>query len=242
MEQVCVSNILFFSVLFLLILVILYFQFFNPLKSSTSCNSCNTNNNNELSQQKQPIIIQKSIEPLHDPILGLDYARLKDPLVEPGRRIERSQIPPYYFNAINNLETRGYPDNYTLYGLLIKIDDNNKRQRRQQHDRNHKEGPYDDKYSSDYDDKLENDKVNITINNNDPMKILQLFGRQLYSGSNQYEYYAMTTDTIHRIKFDIEKRNNREIFDHDVIHIPHLNGKYKVELYKQDLVRYVPYL
>lgn len=71
-------------------------------------------------------------------------------------------------------------------------------------------------------------------------KILRLFGRQTYPRSDEYEYYTTLPDT--GIKITIYNKNNKELFDDDVVHISELNASYKVKLYKKLDPPYNPYV
>jgi hypothetical protein len=71
-------------------------------------------------------------------------------------------------------------------------------------------------------------------------KILQLYGRPTYPGSNEFEYYATTEQNgfINKIPFHI--KGKREIEDHQNVEIPILKGNFKVKLYNYDTPRYYP--
>ena len=69
-----------------------------------------------------------------------------------------------------------------------------------------------------------------------------LFGRQTYPGSDQWEYYVQGSLNNLDVKIPIETRN-REIEDGQTIMIPGTNmskGQYKVKLYNYDTPRYIP--
>jgi hypothetical protein len=72
-----------------------------------------------------------------------------------------------------------------------------------------------------------------------------LFGRQTYPGSNQYEYYVQGNMRGNIVKIPISINGNREIDDEQIIDIPGTNqtiGSFKVKLYKIDVPRYNPRL
>lgn len=72
--------------------------------------------------------------------------------------------------------------------------------------------------------------------------ILQLYGRQLYPGSSQWEYYLIRNG-LESVKIPIKKGNNQEIDNNEILDIPQFNsskGKFKVTLYKLDAPRYNP--
>ena len=71
-----------------------------------------------------------------------------------------------------------------------------------------------------------------------------LFGRQKYPGSNQYEYYAQGTMHNNNVKLPIDKKDDRELYDGDQVNIPgtdNTKGLFKVKLYNLDVPRYNPY-
>lgn len=72
-----------------------------------------------------------------------------------------------------------------------------------------------------------------------------LFGRQTFPNSNQYEYYVQATMHNNTVKLPIKVRGDKEIMDHDEISIPGMDkskGRFTVKLYKFDTPRYNPYL
>ena len=80
-------------------------------------------------------------------------------------------------------------------------------------------------------------------------KILPLFGRQVYNGSSKWTYYTLS-DQYNSVKLPISYKNKDcqdefgcdEIFDGDMVKIPTLNKNFKVNLYKFDKPRYIPYI
>ena len=72
--------------------------------------------------QNTPIISQP-----RDIIREYDYRKLYDPLENPVRRIDRYSIPPVYFKRLIDIPSRGYPDNFTQIGILIKKGDSHKK-------------------------------------------------------------------------------------------------------------------
>jgi hypothetical protein len=76
-------------------------------------------------------------------------------------------------------------------------------------------------------------------------KIVQLFGRATYPGSNQYEYYVTTSQNGFDNKIPIETYGKKEILDNDNIDIDVFDkskGKFKIKLYNYNTPRYNPYL
>lgn len=73
-----------------------------------------------------------------------------------------------------------------------------------------------------------------------------LFGRQKYPGSMQYEYYVSGHDVNgSSVKIPISVYGDKEINDNDVINIPGTNkskGEFRVKLYNINTPRYIPIL
>jgi hypothetical protein len=75
-------------------------------------------------------------------------------------------------------------------------------------------------------------------------KILQLFGRPTFPGSNQYEYYATTETNGFANKIPINTKG-KEIEDNSYVKVPIFDenkGEFQVKLYNYDTPRYNPYL
>jgi len=76
-------------------------------------------------------------------------------------------------------------------------------------------------------------------------KLVQLFGRQTFPNSNQYEYYVTTSTNGFSNKLPIETRGKRELLDNDMINIHEFDkskGEFKVKLYDYNTPRYNPYI
>ncbi len=74
-------------------------------------------------------------------------------------------------------------------------------------------------------------------------KILKLFGRQKFPGSNQWEYYVVNTHYNDKVPLEIP--GNKEIYNGDVIALPWLDqskGKFEVRIFDYDVPRYNPYI
>ena len=72
-----------------------------------------------------------------------------------------------------------------------------------------------------------------------------LFGRQKFSGSNQYEYYAVGKLDNTDIKIPIFLKGDKEILDGDEIFIDGTNnekGAFRVKLYNYETYRYNPFI
>jgi hypothetical protein len=71
-------------------------------------------------------------------------------------------------------------------------------------------------------------------------KAFNLFGRQTYPSSNQYEYYVVGTMGYTNVKIPVGTKGKKEIMDGDHIRIHGNDGEYKVKLFDYDVPRYVP--
>lgn len=105
-----------------------------------------------------------------------DYNKIYNPLENPARRVPNYELPPYHLKRLIDYPTRGYPDNFTQYGILKKLD----HRVRGEHD--HGSGPQENNF------------------------IIRLFGRQEFPGSNKFEYYTMINNGLDQIKIPIYQR------------------------------------
>lgn len=80
----------------------------------------------------------------------------------------------------------------------------------------------------------------------DDERILQIFGRQKYPGSNQWEYYVSGADVNGAIfKVPLDVKGNRELEDKQEIALPWFDesrGKFQVNIYPNDVPRYNPFV
>lgn len=192
--------------LILMIIVILLLAMRQPYVITSQLVEPEIKRNEHMSQLEiLPIKTESAISlPILNPpdiIRQYDYKRTYDPLEEPARRISRQEIYPSYLKNIIDLPSRGYPDNFTQVGLLIRQGDN------------------------DY---------------NEANKIIRLFGRQKYPGSNQYEYYTAINNGFDQIKIPINNRRRNELYEDDNVYIKELDENYRVNLYKYDAPKYYP--
>jgi hypothetical protein len=91
-----------------------------------------------------------------------------------------------------------------------------------------------------YPDNFQN--LGMLVRKNDE-KILKLFGRQKFPGSNQWEYYVLNTETYDKVPLEIP--GNKELSNNDVIGLPWLDqskGKFDIKMFDYDAPRYNPYL
>ena len=76
-------------------------------------------------------------------------------------------------------------------------------------------------------------------------KILQLFGRQTFPRSSQWEYYVRSEKDGFVNKIPIETRNQKELEDGDEVTVAGMNeqnGKFIVKLFNYNTPRYNPYV
>lgn len=81
--------------------------------------------------------------------------------------------------------------------------------------------------------------MGVLYNLNDN-RFFNLYGRNLYSNSSNYEYYIQGKD-IGGLEFKISLDQTNEIFDNSIITIPITSNKYKVSLYDYKKLRYIPF-
>jgi hypothetical protein len=75
--------------------------------------------------------------------------------------------------------------------------------------------------------------------NNEDNRILRLFGRQEFPGSNRYEYYTSLSSGNDLIKIPIDVKQ-QELYDDDVVYIKEIHEHYRVQLHKYDAPKYYP--
>lgn len=86
--------------------------------------------------------------------------------------------------------------------------------------------------------------MGILLRNNTE-SAFNLFGRQTFPGSNQWEYYVQGNMKDTGVKIPIKIRGDREMEDGQTIVVPGSDpskGNYKVKLYKYDAPRYNPFV
>lgn len=77
--------------------------------------------------------------------------------------------------------------------------------------------------------------------------MLPLLGRQLYNGSQKWEYYA-GSDKLHPAKISIDFNNKTcsddtgcdEIYNGDLVYVPTYNRNFRASIYKKEIIRYIP--
>jgi len=214
-------------------------------------------------------------------ILGYDRSKIYDPLVEPTRRVDRYELPKYFFKNMIDYPTRGYPDNYSQIGILVHENNhhnnfvnnninynynnyknnnnyrtynknrygqknrnkskskskNNKKLGKHKHNKGYKSFDFSNDDNISYNDVSYNTNYNDDVNKEN--KIIRLFGRQQYPGSNKWEYYVTINSGLDRIKIPLNTNRN-ELYTADHVYLPELNTKYRVRLYDYDAPRYYP--
>ena len=198
--------------IFVILMVLIILQFPN----NQTCNPCtqkdvNVINKVEPMEQPNKIIpkealyesagLIQSYNPINnDLVRQYDIRKAFDPLEEPTRRVARHEIHPLHLKRLIDIPTRGYPDNFTQIGILVKEGD-----------------PH----------------------NNQDNRILRLFGRQEFPGSNKYEYYTAINSGNDQIKIPIDIKH-QELYDDDIVFIKEMNDRYRVNLHKFDAPKYYP--
>lgn len=91
-------------------------------------------------------------------------------------------------------------------------------------------------------------QVGILTSQNNPDKILPLFGRQTYRGSNLWNYYS-ATDSHLATKIPIQTNKNcidthgcSEINNGDTINLSNTSENFNVQLYPYNELQYIPYV
>ncbi|QKF93816.1 hypothetical protein QKU48_gp0358 [Fadolivirus algeromassiliense] len=209
----------------LIVLIILIFAFlFVEYQKNSVCIPCMQNNKVEkmeqteqhdqsnLSTQDRKIPYEalhsssgliQSYNPMYsydDIVKNYDFRKAYDPFENPARRVARHEIHPLHLKRLIDIPTRGYPDNFTQFGILVKEGNPNK---------------------------------------NEDNKILRLYGRQEFPGSNRYEYYTAISSGNDIIKIPIEVRR-QELYDGDTVQIKELKETYRVQLHHFDMPKYYP--
>lgn len=147
----------------------------------------------------------------YDPIKYYDQEKLEDPFEAPAKRPDRIQM--------------GYPP-------IMKSSTN----------------PLQPYPTRGYPDNYHLLGTLISIDNNKDYnkleqdnQIINLFGRQKYPGSSEYEYYTMISTGNINTKIPL-KDQIRELFTDDEVFIKELNKTYKVNLYPNEELKYNPFL
>ncbi len=81
------------------------------------------------------------------------------------------------------------------------------------------------------------------VSRNNTETAYNLFGRQTFPNSNQYEYYIQATLHNNTVKIPLNIYGGKEILDNQSINIPGMNpsnDKFIVKLYDYDVPRYIP--
>ena len=83
---------------------------------------------------------------------------------------------------------------------------------------------------------------------NDSGKILPLMGRPLFTNRNKWQYYTMS-DQNNSIKLPIVKNGRSctneygcdEVYNNDTIYVEGYNQAFKITIYDNDTIKYIPY-
>jgi len=88
-----------------------------------------------------------------------------------------------------------------------------------------------------------------TIYNSDSSLILKLVGKEVYRGSQKWNYYAVSSDfNPNRLTVVIDGKECakeygcKELYDNDTVEIKEYSGKtFTVQLYPKETIQYIPY-
>lgn len=83
--------------------------------------------------------------------------------------------------------------------------------------------------------------IDESLPNNDPAKIIYLFGREKYPSSDTYDYYVVAVIGGNEVKIDLDKYT-REFYGGETVHVPIVNKDYIVKLDKRADLQYNPYI
>jgi hypothetical protein len=143
-----------------------------------------------------------------------DKAVLEDPLYPP---LKRNYNMPDIRGIPINIQTRESAGDYQQIGILHKNENT--------------------------------DKSLDKPGNNDENVVLGLFGKRLYRGSTNWLYYIIAEKNNIKIPLIIQgvnctndDRGCKELYDGDSVSIPQYNGEFKVQLYRFDAPKYIPYV
>ena len=92
-------------------------------------------------------------------------------------------------------------------------------------------------------------QVGILASNEEPSKVLPLYGRQTVNGSSKWNYYT-STDSYHSFDISVAFKNKdcsdeygcEELTSGDVIEIPAYNTPFTVNMYRLRGPTYIPYV
>jgi hypothetical protein len=94
-----------------------------PQQKCSKCPKCPKIPPVEVVEEETVMDIPPPTNRIGDPIRDYDYRKMFDPLEEPTRRVARHDIPPFYMKRMIDIPSRGYPDNFTQFGILKKVGD-----------------------------------------------------------------------------------------------------------------------
>lgn len=110
-------------IIVVLVVVLIVVQLYQSHQLETYYQIKNNNNVPDNVLYESPGLLQ-SYDPTNvDIVKQYDYHKSYDPLEDPTRRVPRHEIPPIAMKYAMDIPTRGYPDNYNQYGVLIREHD-----------------------------------------------------------------------------------------------------------------------
>jgi hypothetical protein len=85
-----------------------------------------------------------------------------------------------------------------------------------------------------------NNKNNTNFNlNNGDNSILELIGKKITD--NWYKYFTSISVGNKIIKINVHNRNRRELYSGDIVYIPEVGKRYRVQIDEMDMIEYNPY-
>lgn len=218
---ICINNM---NVLNIILLVLVCLYFFNKENNRNLYDKIKLleNQNQDIKKsinniEEKDVKETKEIEP-EIQLYDVDRLAYTDPLYPPLKRNFHisSKYQPSVRGLPINIETRGSGGDFQQIGMLYK------------------ESVSDDSNSP---------------GNNNNTHVLPLFGKPTYRGSSKYLYYT-ASDSNTSIKIPINYKSKdctddqgcEEINNGDTISVPSYNGNFKVNIYKFDKPRYIPYV
>lgn len=86
---------------------------------------------------------------------------------------------------------------------------------------------------------LESKNTSSIIFGGEDNNILELIGKKVTD--NWYKYFTSISVGNKVIKINVHNRNRRELYDGDIVFVPELGRKYRVQIDKMDMIEYNPY-
>lgn len=221
---ICINNshMIYISVISLMLIYIVNDQYYKDIFIKLKKANINTNINETINSNTDPntnVDLNLDIYNSYNNNSNKDYidrdrAVINDPLYPP---LKRNYNFPEVKKMPINIETRESGGDYQQIGVLHKTENTNKNF----------------------------DKPG----NNDESVILGLYGKPLYRRSSNWLYYVISEKNnikiplvMNNVNCSNDTQGCKEIMNGEVIDIAQYNGSFKVEMYKFDSPKYIPYI